>query len=272
MLRKLIRAGSTHHPDFIMMSSLWMLIILLTLLQDYFSSKWGGIFFDFHESLAYKIFWLLFIPFYLVFKKSNQWVQDLHIIVDHKKWRIASLIILPVIIGLTHLVLFACLLYVISPLFNNEYWNLALLIKEKLTTRLYIVIAVYLVFAYIEYRRKKAKNLIRDTEYSKYLSVKNGSKATRIDVFKIKWIQAAGGYVEVYTDNKKHVLVDSLKHILTVLNPEQFKRIHKSTIVNIGMIDSLKSRYNGDYDVMLKDGKKLRLSRNYAKPFKGILL
>jgi hypothetical protein len=272
ILGKLIRTGNKSQVEFLLFSSLWVLIILITLLQDYYGARWGNHYFDFYESLAYKIFWLLFIPAYPVFSKAHQWLQENIHLKNHKKRRIISLTTLPVVTGLFHLFLFAYCLYAVSPLFNNERWDLSLLIKEELTTRLYIVIAVYSVLSFVEFRRGRSNLLNKDRNSGNFLTIRNGSKSTVIDINAIRFIRADSGYLEMFAEDRKHVIVDSLKHIHTLLDPEQFKRIHKSTIVNIRMIDSFKSRHNGDYDVYLKDGQILRLSRNYMKSLKGILL
>ena len=64
--------------------------------------------------------------------------------------------------------------------------------------------------------------------------------------------------------------MDSLKRIINDL-PENFKRIHRSTIVIADYIKESNSRGNGDYNVIMKCDRILRLSRNYAKPLKKLL-
>ncbi|WP_250629758.1 LytTR family DNA-binding domain-containing protein [Aureibaculum algae] len=53
------------------------------------------------------------------------------------------------------------------------------------------------------------------------------------------------------------------------LDNKAFIRVHKSTIVNFNKVASFKSRLNGDYDIFLKNGVKLRLSRTYVANFKS---
>jgi two-component system LytT family response regulator len=47
------------------------------------------------------------------------------------------------------------------------------------------------------------------------------------------------------------------------LNPDQFTRISRSTIVNLNRIAEIRPLWHGDYQVVLKDGTLLRLSRRY---------
>jgi hypothetical protein len=256
---------------FLVNSAVWVLIIILTLLQDYYGARWKGGFYDFYESLVYKLFWVLFIPSYLIFRDLYKRLLGGTNKEDPRTRRIITLTALPLVMGLIHLFLFAFLLFGVSSLLDSEPWNLSWLIKEKLTSRFYIVIAVYFVYYLLEFRRSRG-NLLADRKYQDRLTFKVGSKLFVVDTSSIRWIQADAGYLEIHTPGKVHVVVDSLKHMLTLLDPEQFRRIHKSTIVNLRLIDSFRSRHNGDYDVLLKDGSNIRLSRNYAKPFKGTLL
>ena len=47
------------------------------------------------------------------------------------------------------------------------------------------------------------------------------------------------------------------------LSPTHFARIHRSTIVNINRIKEIRPEWHGDFDVLLGNGKTLRLSRTY---------
>ena len=47
------------------------------------------------------------------------------------------------------------------------------------------------------------------------------------------------------------------------LDRSQFVRIHRSAIVNVERVVQFESLFNGDFNVLLKDGKQLRMSRTY---------
>jgi two-component system, LytTR family, response regulator len=49
------------------------------------------------------------------------------------------------------------------------------------------------------------------------------------------------------------------------LGEEQFIRIHRSTIVNVERIVGLELGDTGEYEVILKSGARLRLSRRFRK-------
>jgi two-component system LytT family response regulator len=47
------------------------------------------------------------------------------------------------------------------------------------------------------------------------------------------------------------------------LGEERFVRIHKSAAVNLSAIAALTPLFKGDYEVELRNGRALRLSRRY---------
>jgi two-component system LytT family response regulator len=51
---------------------------------------------------------------------------------------------------------------------------------------------------------------------------------------------------------------------LQQLGEQRFVRIHKSVAVNIAEIDVLAPLFKGDYELRLRSGKLLRLSRRYT--------
>lgn len=246
----------------------WLLIASLEFGQDYFSSVLNENQFRLAESLSYKLFWLLFIPFsFLLIHSLAQIKKSLS---RHVFYGAMALLIF---FGtLIHLAVFSLFLHGISNVIHENAWSLSFLITEKLSTRLYISLIFYLLVSvgYIVLtRRKSAKR--RQQKYPNTITVKRGRKSILIDTDTIKWISSDGQYLTVHTTDKKHVIIDSLKHIIRTL-PENFRRIHRSTIVNVDRIRELESRGNGDYDIIMDDARTLRLSRNYAKPLRGTLL
>lgn len=79
----------------------------------------------------------------------------------------------------------------------------------------------------------------------------------------ITWIEAAGVYVKLHTEGAVSLHRETLRHLEEHLDPHQFIRIHRSSIVNIDHIAELRSDSHGDYTVILDSGTALRLSRTY---------
>lgn len=102
-----------------------------------------------------------------------------------------------------------------------------------------------------------------DDSKSDRLTIKDGSSILRIPLQDIRWIDAAGDYVIVHTHEVNHIARASLRDLMQRLPPERFVRIHRSTIVNIAVVQKLKPHQNGEYFVSVAGGKELKLSRGY---------
>lgn len=105
----------------------------------------------------------------------------------------------------------------------------------------------------------------------KYLSVKKKGKINLIPIENVKYFKGANVYVEIHQYDGSVELysktLDNLCHLL----PNSYHRIHKSYIVPIHVITSIEIHVGGKYEVVLNNGEKLPLSRNYYKTLKEIL-
>ncbi len=95
--------------------------------------------------------------------------------------------------------------------------------------------------------------------------IKNGdNEKVFVPVKEIKWVDAAGDYMCVHTDNDTHVLRITMKKLESLLDEKQFARIHKSTIVNLNHVISVKPLRNNESIVALNGNVELKVSRNYS--------
>jgi two-component system LytT family response regulator len=97
------------------------------------------------------------------------------------------------------------------------------------------------------------------------LTVKSDGRVTFVKTSDVDWVQAEGNYVRVHAGSVSHLIRETLGAVESILDPEQFSRIHRSTIVNLDRIRELQPWFAGDYVVILKDGTQLRLSRTYRE-------
>jgi two-component system, LytTR family, response regulator len=101
------------------------------------------------------------------------------------------------------------------------------------------------------------------TTSSERLLVPEGERLQLIDSAAIDWLQADDNYVHVHTANRAYLLRRTLQDLLSQLGEQRFARIHKSAAVNISVIASFTPLFKGDYEVSLRNGRVLRLSRRY---------
>jgi two-component system LytT family response regulator len=95
------------------------------------------------------------------------------------------------------------------------------------------------------------------------LLVPDGERLQLIDAASVEWLQADDNYVHVHTAARTYLLRRTLQDLLSQLGEQRFVRIHKSTAVNLGFVGSLTPLFKGDYEIHLRNGRTLRLSRRY---------
>jgi two-component system, LytTR family, response regulator len=101
------------------------------------------------------------------------------------------------------------------------------------------------------------------TASSERLLVPEGERLQLIDSTSIEWLEAEDNYVQVHTAARRYLLRRTLQDLLMQLGEERFVRIHKSAAVNLSAIAALTPLFKGDYEVELRNGRALRLSRRY---------
>ena len=114
--------------------------------------------------------------------------------------------------------------------------------------------------------------LLREVRrYPDWFLVKAEGRSHFVRVKDIDWIESKRNNVVLHVGTSGHVYHDTTSGIESKLDPTRYLRIHRSTIVNIDRIKELHPWFNGDYQVVLKDGTKLTMSSTYKqklKPFR----
>jgi two-component system LytT family response regulator len=95
------------------------------------------------------------------------------------------------------------------------------------------------------------------------VAVKSAGQVAFLRISEIDWIEAADYYVCLHVGSKTHMLRRSMSELAQELDPRVFCRVHRSTIVNLDRTRGLELNEAGEYDVVLDNGTKLRLSRRY---------
>lgn len=113
-------------------------------------------------------------------------------------------------------------------------------------------------------RRYKKGN--RDaSNHLKYLAVKSRKGVDFIDLNKVNYMKAAGIYSEVVLlDGSVKVYDKPLNQTLKLL-PKNFMRVHKSYVVPRTSITSILKRKINSFDVLLKSGDRVPISRDIRK-------
>jgi len=107
------------------------------------------------------------------------------------------------------------------------------------------------------------KQMDRDSRYERRLAIKSAGRISFVSVDEIEWLEAADNYVRLHTGATVHLLRATMSSLEERLDATQFIRIHRSTIVRSDRIKEIQPLFNGEYAILLRDGRKLTCSRGY---------
>jgi len=122
-----------------------------------------------------------------------------------------------------------------------------------------------LAVARAKHRIRGANRGHHERQQVERIVVKSAGEVCFIKIRDIDWIEAADYYACLHVGARNHLLRRSLAELETELDPNQFCRTHRSGIVNLDRVRSLKLHEDGEYEVLLETGARVRLSRRYRK-------
>lgn len=153
-----------------------------------------------------------------------------------------------------------------------------LLFAESIPVRILTVSMAYAILS-MSYLKERPKTIeeelplpieptIRpETEVLSRITVKSGQKIKIITPDEIEYMQAEGDYVGIVTHEGRWLKEQTMKYFEENLPCDGFVRIHRSYIVGIQHIVRIE-RYGKLYQVVLKNGEKIRVSPNGYKLLK----
>lgn len=120
---------------------------------------------------------------------------------------------------------------------------------------------------------KHKEPLISAEKMKEYYPVKEGNKITLIRFDEIVDLSAGNNFVFLTDVTGKEYVVDSTLAELEQKFPEEFIRIHKSTVVNKNLIHEVKKLGNGRFDLVLKCEKEriVSCSKSYNEKIRDLI-
>lgn len=238
---------------------------VLAVIQDFLESGLKHFSFYFSESFLFASFWWIFAPLliaqYFFIKKSKNTVL------------LVLLVAFPTVI---HILLYPLLVWILSKLFYYHIFEMEQTFRYAcanffaLTVLIYSLPVALSLFGVIPETGDNGNITSPKAEFIQTILVADKDTKRLISTSEILYFSASSPYIAIHLNDKKYLHQETLKSIYSRLNPDQFIRIHKSSLVNIAAIVSCKTRFNGDYDISLVNGAVLRVSRNYAENFKRL--
>ena len=103
------------------------------------------------------------------------------------------------------------------------------------------------------------------------IAIKDHESTVLVDIDQIDWIDAAGDYMCVHVKGETLIMRSTLKNLMSRLDPDKFKRIHRSTVVNLDRIVKATPLHKGEYILELDCDEELKVSRKYRQSIKVFL-
>ena len=122
-------------------------------------------------------------------------------------------------------------------------------------------------------RSQPSRETMREYEIGldRKITIKDRDSIKLIKMGSIAWVDAAGDYMCVHAEGETHIMRCTMKHLLEELDESLFKRVHRSTIVNLKCIEEVIPHTKGEYFLKLNNGERIKVSRNYRETIKVFL-
>ena len=103
------------------------------------------------------------------------------------------------------------------------------------------------------------------------IMIRSAGRISFLPVEEIDWIEAADYYSCLHIGRRTHLLRRSMSELERDLEAERFCRIHRSTIVNLSRVRDLCLDVSGEYEVVLRDETRLKVSRGYREKLQAAI-
>ena len=95
------------------------------------------------------------------------------------------------------------------------------------------------------------------------LVVKAGGTTRFVRAAEIDWREGAGVYATLHVGRHAYLYRAALSELADKLDPRRFVRVHRSAIVNLESVVQLEPLSHGEFEVVLKNGARPRISRTF---------
>jgi DNA-binding LytR/AlgR family response regulator len=106
-----------------------------------------------------------------------------------------------------------------------------------------------------------AGSVITSAAEKDYIFVKANYQSVKIEFDEIKYIEGLKDYVKIYITERPIITLSNLKNFELKLPPDKFVRAHKSFIVQINKIDSMKKNF------LVVAGKEIPIGARFMENF-----
>ncbi|RUL62194.1 response regulator transcription factor [Dyella dinghuensis] len=103
----------------------------------------------------------------------------------------------------------------------------------------------------------------QESTYLDRIVIRERDKTNLIRVDSIDCIESAGVYVALHVGDERIIHRAALGELIGRLDPRRFVRVHRSTVVNVDSILHLEPASHGEFDLVLRGGQRVHVSRTF---------
>ena len=101
--------------------------------------------------------------------------------------------------------------------------------------------------------------------------IRDGARVHVVASSSIDWIEAQDDYVQISAGGRTHLKNGRMAELEQGLDPALFLRVHRSYIVNVGAIERIEAASKDSWCAVLKDGKRVPVSRSGYQKVRDLL-
>ncbi len=125
--------------------------------------------------------------------------------------------------------------------------------------------------AYRSFPIRRAATQAGQSSFLRTFVARTGAVQVFIGVDEVSWIEAEGDYCALHVGERTYLIRETLHKLAQSLDPAQFTRVHRSTIVRISEVAEMRTLSNQDAMLRMRDGTPVRASRTYARGLLDII-
>jgi two-component system, LytTR family, response regulator len=95
------------------------------------------------------------------------------------------------------------------------------------------------------------------------LLVEENGRGTLLALNQIDWAEADRNYIKLHVGSHTYTVRGTIESMERKLDPEQFLRINRSSLLRIDFVRELRKWSHGEYQVLLQSGQTLMWTRRY---------
>ncbi|MCW3847499.1 LytTR family transcriptional regulator [Sphingomonas sp. LB-2] len=146
----------------------------------------------------------------------------------------------------------------VNPVGSWSHFGIAVAITAFYSVPIYVAVAA------IGQALARAHPLAAATQtYPARLAIREKGRTDVLETRAIDHVDVAGHYLCIHAGEAVHVIRGQLGDLEARLDPAEFARVHRSTIVRLDRIRALDERRNGDCELLLASGRRVAASRSY---------